>query len=91
CEYVQDKVGEIYEGNVTAVTSFGLFVELDGIFVEGLIHVTALQNDYYHFDPVHHRLRGERTGKTYRLFDRLQVRVVRVNLEDKKIDFELAQ
>lgn len=91
CEYIQDKVGEIYEGNVTAVTSFGLFVELDGIFVEGLIHVTALQNDYYHFDPVHHRLRGERTGKTYRLFDRLQVRVVRVNLEDKKIDFELAQ
>lgn len=90
CEYIQDKVGEVYEGSVTAVTSFGLFVELDGIFVEGLIHITALQSDYYHFDPVHHRLRGERTGKTYRLFDRLQVRVVRVNLEDKKIDFELA-
>ncbi|MEN9639952.1 MAG: ribonuclease, partial [Bacteroidota bacterium] len=84
CEYIQNKVGEVYEGTISAVTSFGLFVELDGIFVEGLIHVTALQNDYYHFDPAHHRLRGERTGKTYRLFDRLKVRVVRVNLEEKK-------
>jgi len=90
CEYMRNKVGEIYEGTINAVTGFGLFVELDGIFVEGLVHVTALKNDYYHFDPVHHRLRGERSGTQYQLSGRVQVKVVRVNMEDRKIDFELA-
>lgn len=90
CEYMQHKVGEIYNGLVTAVTSFGIFVELDGIFVEGLVHVTALRDDYYHFDPIRHRLWGESTGTVYRLADQVRVRVVRVDLEDRKIDFDLA-
>jgi ribonuclease R len=90
CEYMQDKVGEDYEGIVSSVTSFGIFVELKDIYVEGLVHITALHNDYYHFDPAGHRLRGERTGKVYRLGDQVRVKVVRVNLDDRKIDFELA-
>jgi ribonuclease R len=91
CQYMVDKIGEIYTGIVTAVTAFGLFVELEGIFIEGLIHVTSLKNDYYHHDAVHHRLRGERSGKVYHLSDRLQVRVVRVNVEEKKIDLVPAE
>jgi ribonuclease R len=89
CEYMLDKVGEVYDGIVSSVTSFGIFVELRDIFVEGLVHVTALHNDYYHFDPAGHRLRGERTGQVYRLGDTLRVKVVRVNLDDRKLDFEL--
>ncbi len=90
CEYMLDKVGEDYGGIVSSVTSFGVFVELKDIYVEGLVHITALHNDYYHFDPAGHRLRGERTGKVYRLGDEISVKVVRVNLDDRKIDFELA-
>ena len=91
CEFMLDKVGEVFDGIVTAVTSFGLFVELQGVFVEGLVHVTALRNDYYHFDPIGHRLHGERSGQVYRLGDPLQVRVVRVDLDERKIDFELVE
>ncbi|MBT8420896.1 MAG: ribonuclease R [Gammaproteobacteria bacterium] len=90
CDYIADKVGDVFPGIITSVTSFGLFVELNGIYVEGLVHVTALGNDYYHFDPIHHRLQGERTRHTYRLADTLTVRVVRVNSDQRKIDFELA-
>ncbi len=90
CEYLQDKVGETYDGLITGVTNFGIFVELDGLFVEGLVHVTSLKNDYYHFDASGHCLRGERTGLVYRLSDRLRVTVARVNLEERKIDFLLA-
>ncbi len=89
CEFMMDKIGETFDGVVSAVTSFGLFVELKSIYVEGLVHITALSNDYYHFDPVGHRLRGERSGRVYRLGDALQVRVARVDLDDRKIDFEL--
>ena len=88
CEYMLDKVGQTFDGIITAVTAFGLFVELRGVFVEGLVHVTALRNDYYHFDPVGHRLHGERSGQVYRLGDRLTVRVTRVDLDERKIDFE---
>ena len=88
CEYMLDKVGDTFDGLVTSVTSFGLFVELSEVFVEGLIHITNLDSDYYHFDPVGHRLRGERSGRTYRLGDRIRVRVTRVDLDDRKIDFE---
>ncbi len=88
CEFLLDKVGDVFDGIITAVTSFGLFVELSGVYVEGLVHITALHNDYYHFDPVGHRLHGERSGKTYRLGDRLRVQVTRVDLDDRKIDFE---
>jgi ribonuclease R len=90
CEYMQDKVGLEYDGTVTGVTAFGIFVELDGVFVDGLVHVTALKEDYYHFDPVGHRLCGESNGVVYRLSDRVRVKVMRVDLEEKKIDFDLA-
>ncbi len=89
CEFMLDKVGEAFDGIVTAVTAFGLFVELKEVFVEGLVHVTALRNDYYHFDPVGHRLRGERSGRVYRLGDALRVRLTRVDLDERKIDFDL--
>jgi ribonuclease R len=90
CEFMLDRVGETYAGIITSTTSFGLFVELQDIYVEGLVHVTALGNDYYHFDPTRHWLMGERTNKIFRLGDPIAVRVVQVNLDDRKIDFELS-
>ncbi|MET0025142.1 MAG: ribonuclease R [Sedimenticola sp.] len=89
CEYMMDKLGESFEGIITSVTSFGIFVELDEIYVDGLVHITALHNDYYHFDPVGHRLAGERTGQVYRLGDQVKIKVAAVNLDDRKIDFVL--
>ena len=91
CEYMLDKVGEDYEGIVSSVTSFGIFVELKDIYVEGLVHITALHNDYYHFDPAGHRLTGEHSGVVFRLADRVRVRVQRVDLDERKIDLELAE
>ena len=90
CYYMQDKIGEVYEGTVAGVTSFGLFVALDGVYVEGLLHVTELGNDYFNFDKARHEMSGERTGVRYRLGDRLTVKVARVDLETSKIDFVLA-
>ena len=90
CEYMLDHVGGTYSGVVSGVTGFGLFVTLDDIFVDGLIHITALQNDYYHFDPVRHQLTGEQAGHSYRLGDRIRVQVARVDLDERKIDFVLA-
>lgn len=87
CEFMLDRVGDEYEGIITAVTSFGLFVELNDIYVEGLVHITSLANDYYKFDPVGHRLTGERGGKVYRLGDSFRARVARVDLDERKIDF----
>jgi len=86
-EYMQDKLGEEFMGHISSVTSFGLFVSLDDIYVEGLVHVTSLKSDYYKFDAVHHRLIGERSGKNYQLGDAIKVRVARVDLDEKKIDF----
>jgi ribonuclease R len=90
-EYMHDKVGEEYPGIITSVTSFGLFVMLDDIYVDGLVHITALDRDYFHFDPIGHRLTGDRSGITYRLGDPLKIRVAAVNIEDRKIDFVLAE
>ena len=90
CFYMQDRIGEVFEGTVAGVTSFGLFVALDGVYVEGLLHVTELGNDYFHFDKARHEMAGERTGVRYRLGDRLTVKLVRVDLETTKIDFTLA-
>ncbi|MFZ5956995.1 ribonuclease R [Pseudomonas knackmussii] len=90
CEYMRDRVGDTFDGVITAVTGFGIFVELTDIYVEGLVHVTALPGDYYHFDAVHHRLAGERTGRSFRLGDTTSVVVARVDLDERKIDFELA-
>jgi len=89
CEYMLDKIGESYPGIISSVTSFGIFVELQNIYVEGLVHVTALGNDYYHYDPARHWLMGERTNRIYRLGDAVQVKVMQVNLDERKIDFEL--
>jgi len=86
CEYIKDRVGDEFPGTVSSVTGFGLFVELRDIYVEGLVHITALKNDYYQFDPVRHLLRGERSGVSYHLGDPVRVKVVRVDLDDRKID-----
>jgi len=88
CEFMQDRVGEVHEGIISGVTGFGLFVELSDMYIEGLVHVTSLKNDYYQFDSGAHRLTGERSGETYRLGDKIQVKVVRVDLDEKKIDLE---
>ena len=87
CEYMLDKVDEEFDGVISAVTSFGVFVELRDIFVEGLIHVTSLDKDYYVFDPVAHCLVGENSGQAFQLGDEMRVRVVRVDLDERKIDF----
>ncbi len=86
CYYMQDQVGNTFEGRVTGVTSFGLFVMLDDYFVDGLVHISELGRDYFRFEPTRHLLLGERTGKRYRLADRLKVKLVRVDLETRKID-----
>jgi len=91
CEYLQSRVGEVFPGIVGAVVGFGLFVELSDLFVEGLVHISSLPQDYYHHQPAQHRLVGERTGRVFRLGDRLTVRVVRVSLDDRKVDFELVE
>ncbi len=89
CEYLLEHVGDSFEGVINAVTSFGLFVELKDIYIEGLVHVTMLKRDYYRYDADNQRLVGERSGEIYRLGDSVNVRVVRVNLDDRKIDLEL--
>ena len=88
CEFLQDRVGEVLGGLVSGVAAFGLFVTLDGAYTEGLVHITGLPDDYYHFDPLHHRLVGERRRRVFRLGDRLQVRVARVDLDERKIDLD---
>ncbi|NCF26885.1 MAG: ribonuclease R [Gammaproteobacteria bacterium] len=89
CEFMLDRIGEQFDGTIVGVTSFGLFVNLDGIHVEGLIHVSALGSDYFHYDPAGHRLAGEHTGVVFRLADRVRVVVQRVDLDERKIDLEL--
>lgn len=90
-EFMLDKVGNVYEGRVASVLGFGLFVELKDFFVEGLLHITALKRDFYHFDPVTLTLKGERSGQTYSLNDTIRVRVARVDLDERKIDFMLPE
>lgn len=89
CEYLQDHVGDEFAGVISAVTSFGLFVELKDLYVEGLVHVTALPGDYYHFDAPRQRLTGERSGRSFQLGASVQVQVARVDLDDRKVDLEL--
>ncbi len=86
CEFMLDKVGQEYDGMIVAVTGFGVFVQLQDVFVEGLVHITELDKDYYHFDAVKHRLVGERSGRIFRLADRIRVKVVRVDLDERNID-----
>lgn len=89
CEFLSDHVGEEYDGVIAAVVPFGFFVQLSGVYIEGLVHVSTLNGDYFHHDPAKHRLIGERTAISFRLGDELRVRVVRVGMEDRKIDLEL--
>ena len=91
CEYMMDKIGEEFDGIISAVTSFGFFVELAEIYVEGLVHISNLGQDYFHFDPISHQLKGERTSRYFRLGDPVSVLVARVDLDEKKIDFDLVQ
>jgi ribonuclease R len=90
CYYMRDRVGEEFEGSVSAVTGFGIFVALDDFYVEGLVHISELGQDYFQFDAVRHQLVGDRTRKTFRLADRVRVKIARVDLETSRLDFLLA-
>ncbi len=91
CYFMRDKLGEEYGGVVNGVTPFGIFVQLDTLFIEGLVHVTELGSDYFQYDEIKNELRGERTGIRYRLSDRVRVQVGRVDLDARKIDFRLVR
>lgn len=91
CEYLQDHVGDEFNGIISAVTSFGLFVELEDLYIEGLVHITALPGDYYNFDKARQRLIGERSGRSFQLGGSVRVQVARVDLDDRKIDLELIE
>ncbi|KAF0162171.1 MAG: ribonuclease R [Rhodocyclaceae bacterium] len=91
CFYMKDRVGEIFKGSISSVVPFGIFVALDGVFVEGLVHVSELGHDYFHFDEKSHAMVGERSGRRFRLSDRVKVQLTRVDMEANKIDFRLAE
>ena len=91
CEYMQDHVGEELDGVIANVTGFGFFVRLSELHIDGLVHISALANDYYQFDPIGQRLIGESFGVIYRLGDAVKVKVLSVNLDDRQIDFELVE
>ncbi|WP_284337092.1 ribonuclease R [Comamonas sp. NoAH] len=91
CKYMRDYLGEEFSGTVTAVTTFGIFVTLDAMYVEGLVHITELGGDYFKFDEQRQELRGERSGVRYTIGTRLQVQVSRVDLDGRKIDFRIVQ
>ncbi len=91
CFYMQDRIGEVFTGSVASVVPFGLFVALDDVFVEGLLHISELGEDYFQYDDARHELHGERTGKRFRLSDRITVQLMRVDLETTKIDFRLVK
>ena len=89
CRYMREHLGEEFNGTVSAATSFGLFVQLDALYVEGLVHITELGGEYFRFDELRQELRGERTGVRYAVGSRLRVQVSRVDLDGRKIDFRL--
>lgn len=91
CEFMSHRVGDELTGSVSAVTSFGLFVDLTGLYIEGLIHISNLKSDFYEFDASRQRLVGKRLHQVYSLGDRIRVRVVRVNMDERKIDLELVE
>jgi len=91
CEFLRDKVGEVFDGLITAVTAFGIFVELRDLYIEGLVHISALPGDYYHFDQPTQRLVGERTRRVFQLGGAVRVVVARVDLDERKIDLELEE
>ena len=89
CDFMQDQVGQTFSGIIASVTGFGFFVRLTDLFIDGLVHVSSLDNDYYRFDQIGQRLIGESGGQTYRLGDRVEVRVEAVHMDERKIDFAL--
>jgi ribonuclease R len=89
CEFMQDHVGDVFDGVVASVTNFGLFVRLNDYHIDGLVHITSLASDYYRYDEVKQCLVGESYGLTYRLGDPLKVKVAAVNLDERKIDLIL--
>ena len=89
CLYVQERIGDTFAATVVGVTNFGLFLELDEVYVEGLLHISSLDSDYYFFDAPGHRLIGEASGKVYRLGDRVEVTLASVVPEERKVDFVL--
>ena len=91
CRFMREHLGEEYAGTVSAITSFGLFVTLDALYVEGLVHITELGGEYYRFDEVHQELRGERSGLRYSVGSRVRVQVSRVDLDGRRIDFRLVR
>jgi ribonuclease R len=91
CRYMREHLGEEFGGTVSAVTSFGLFVQLDGLYVEGLVHITELGGEYFRFDEARQELRGERTGIRYAIGTRVRVQVSRVDLDGRRIDFRLVR
>jgi len=88
-EFMLDRVGEVFDGVVSSVAEFGVFVELSELYVEGLVHVTALGEDYFHYDPKRRRLTGEHSGAMFQIGEQVRVRVVRVDIDQAKVDFEL--
>jgi ribonuclease R len=91
CRFMRDRLGEEFTGTVTAATTFGLFVQLDELFVEGLLHITELGGEYFRFDEARQELRGERTGIRYAIGSRVRVQVSRVDLDGRRIDFRLVR
>ncbi len=89
--FMKERIGEVFDGTISSVTAFGIFVALDAVYVEGLVHVSELGADYFQFDPIKHQMLGERTGQRFRLGDRVRVKLVRADLESNKIDFVLVQ
>lgn len=89
CEYMQSHIGKAYQGEVSSITNFGLFVRLNDVFVEGLIHITELGEDYFHFDQPKQKMIGERTGKTFAIGDILDISVAKVDMDLRRIDFSL--
>ncbi|MFA7291417.1 MAG: ribonuclease R [Rhodocyclaceae bacterium] len=90
CYYMKERIGEEFEGTIAAVVPFGVFVALDSVYVEGLVHVSELGEDYFQYDNIKHQMLGERSGKRYRLGDRLRVKLVKADLETGRIDFVMA-
>ncbi|WP_074022706.1 ribonuclease R [Xenorhabdus eapokensis] len=89
CDFMQDQVGNVFTGLITSVTGFGFFVRLNDLFIDGLVHISTLDNDYYRYDNVGQRLIGESSGKTYRLGDEVEIRVEAVHMDERNIDFTL--
>lgn len=89
CDFMQDQVGKVFTGIIASVTGFGFFVRLDDLFIDGLVHVSSLDNDYYRYDNIGQRLIGESSGQVYRLGDTVEIRVEAVHMDERKIDFAL--